>query len=422
MNQKINFDETLSALKSNDPEIYELTSKELKRQKESVELIASENFTYPEVMEVAGSILTNKYAEGYPGARYYGGCEVVDEIENVAINRACKLFGCNFANVQPHSGSSANFAVYNALCDPGDTIMGMTLDNGGHLTHGAPVSFSGKYYNSVSYTLDPETEMLNYDNIMEQAKEVKPKLIVTGYSTYPRQIDFAKFREIADEVGAYLMVDAAHIAGLIAGGAHPSPFPYADVVSATTHKTLRGPRSGIILSNNEEIAKKVDKGVFPGCQGGPLMHIIAAKAVCFKKAMTDEFKTYAYNVVKNTSAMGEAIVEGGLRLVTGGTENHICLIDCQAAKASGAEVEAACAKANITFNKNGIPFDKLPPTVCSGIRIGAAPVTARGFNDEECRSIASEIAKVAFNINDEAVIAHAAEVANELLEKHPLYE
>lgn len=422
MNQKINFDETLSALKSNDPEIYELTSKELKRQKESVELIASENFTYPEVMEVAGSILTNKYAEGYPGARYYGGCEVVDEIENVAIDRACKLFGCNFANVQPHSGSSANFAVYNALCNPGDTIMGMTLDNGGHLTHGAPVSFSGKYYNSVSYTLDPETEMLNYDMIMKQAKEVKPKLIVTGYSTYPRQIDFAKFREIADEVGAFLMVDAAHIAGLIAGGAHPSPFPYADVVSATTHKMLRGPRSGIILSNNEEIAKKVDKGVFPGCQGGPLMHIIAAKAVCFKKAMTDEFKTYAYNVVKNTSAMGEAIVEGGLRLVTGGTENHICLIDCQAAKASGAEVEAACAKANITFNKNGIPFDKLPPTVCSGIRIGAAPVTARGFNDEECRSIASEIAKVAFNINDEAVIAHAAEVANELLEKHPLYE
>ena len=422
MEQKINFDETLIALKSNDPEIYELTNKELTRQKESVELIASENFTYPEVMEVAGSILTNKYAEGYPGARYYGGCEVVDEIENVAIDRACKLFDCNFANVQPHSGSSSNFAVYNALCNPGDTIMGMTLDNGGHLTHGAPVSFSGKYYNSVSYTLDPETEMLNYEKIKEQAKEVKPKLIVTGYSTYPRQIDFAKFREIADEVGAYLMVDAAHIAGLIAGGAHPSPFPYADVVSATTHKTLRGPRSGIILSNNEEIAKKVDKGVFPGCQGGPLMHIIAAKAVCFKKAMTDEFKTYAHNVVKNTSAMGEAIVEGGLRLVTGGTENHICLIDCQPAKATGTEVEAACAKANITFNKNGIPFDKLPPTVCSGIRIGAAPVTARGFNAEECRAIASEIAKVAFNVNDEATINHAAEVAIELLAKHPLYE
>ena len=290
------------------------------------------------------------------------------------------------------------------------------------MTHGATVSFSGKYYNSVSYTLDPETEMLNYDKILEQAKEVKPKLIVTGYSTYPRQIDFAKFREIADEVGAYLMVDAAHIAGLIAGGAHPSPIPYADVVSATTHKTLRGPRSGIILSNNEEIAKKVDKAVFPGCQGGPLMHIIAAKAVCFKKAMTDEFKTYAKNVVENTSAMGEAIVEGGLRLVTGGTENHICLIDCQQAKATGSEVEDACAKANITFNKNGIPFDKLPPTVCSGIRIGAAPVTARGFNAEECRTIASEIAKVAFNVNDEATINHASEVAKELLAKHPLYE
>lgn len=422
MEQKINFDETLTALKSSDPEIYELTNKELKRQKESVELIASENFTYPEVMEVAGSILTNKYAEGYPGARYYGGCEVVDEIENVAIDRACKLFGCNFANVQPHSGSSANFAVFNALCEPGDTIMGMTLDNGGHLTHGASVSFSGKYYNSVSYTLDPETEMLDYDKILEQAKEVNPKVIVAGYSTYPRQIDFAKFREIADEVGAYLMVDIAHIAGLIAGGAHPSPLPYAHVVTGTTHKTLRGPRAGMILCNDEEIAKKVDKGVFPGCQGGPLMHIIAAKAVCFKKAMTDEFKTYAENVVKNTSAMGEAIVEGGLRLITGGTENHICLIDCQPAGATGTEVEVACAKANITFNKNGIPFDKLPPTICSGIRIGAAPVTARGFSAEECKSIASEIAKIAFNVEDDATIEHASQVAKKLLAKHPLYE
>ena len=421
MEQKINFDETLKALKSSDPEIFELTNKELKRQKESVELIASENFTYPEVMEVAGSILTNKYAEGYPGARYYGGCEVVDEIENVAIERACKLFGCNFANVQPHSGSNANFAVFNALCEPGDTIMGMTLDNGGHLTHGASVSFSGKYYNSVSYTLDPETEMLDYDKILEQAKEVKPKVIVAGYSTYPRQIDFAKFREIADEVGAYLMVDIAHIAGLIAGGAHPSPLPYAHVVTGTTHKTLRGPRAGMILCNDEEIAKKVDKGVFPGCQGGPLMHIIAAKAVCFKKAMTDEFKIYAENVVKNTAAMGEGIAEGGLRLISGGTENHICLIDCQPAGATGAEVEASCAKANITFNKNTIPFDKLPPSVCSGIRIGAAPVTARGFSAEECYDIASEIAKIAFNVEDDATIEHASQVVKELLAKHPLY-
>lgn len=420
--QKIEFKRSLAHLKSADAEIYNLANKEIERQKNSIELIASENFTYPEVLEITGSVLTNKYAEGYPGARYYGGCDVVDEIEKVAVERACKLFGCSFANVQPHSGSSANFAVYTSLCKPGDTIMGMTLDNGGHLTHGATVSFSGKYYNSVSYSLDCETEMLNYKKILEQAKEVKPKLIVTGYSTYPRQIDFAKFREIADEVGAYLMVDAAHIAGLIAGGAHPSPFPYADVVTATTHKTLRGPRGGIILSNDEQIAKKIDKGVFPGCQGGPLMHVIAAKAVCFKKAMTDEFKSYAHDVVKNTSAMADAIADGGLRLVTGGSENHICLIDCQPAKATGREVEDACAKANITFNKNSIPFDKLPPTVCSGIRIGAAPVTARGFNAEECRSIASEIAKIAFNVNDEAVITHAAEVTKDLLTKHPLYE
>ena len=420
--QKINFDETLSALKSNDPEIYDLTKAELEREKHNVELIASENFTYPEVMEVAGSILTNKYAEGYPGNRYYGGCEVVDEIEKVAIKRACELFGVKHANVQPHSGSSANFAVYTALCDAGDTIMGMTLDCGGHLTHGAPVSFSGKYFNSVSYSLDPETELLDYDAILKQAKEVKPKLIVAGYSTYPRIIDFAKFREIAYEVGALLMVDTAHIAGLIAGGVHPSPVEYADVVTGTTHKTLRGPRSGMILCNNEEMAKKIDKAVFPGCQGGPLMHIIAAKAICFKRAMTDEFKTYAQNVVKNTAVMARAIEEGGLRLVTGGTDNHICLIDCTSANVSGAEVEAACAKANLVFNKNSIPFDKTPPSVCSGIRIGAAPVTTRGFSEDECFEVAKHIAKIAFNVNDDEVIGQAREIMVDLLAKHPLYE
>ena len=419
--QKIDFDEALTALKTNDPEIYDLTNKELNRQKNKVELIASENFTYPEVLEVAGSILTNKYAEGYPGNRYYGGCEIVDEIEKVAIDRACKLFDAKFANVQPHSGSSANFAVYTALCETGDTIMGMTLDCGGHLTHGAPVSFSGKYFNSVSYTLDPKTELLNYDQILEQAKEVKPKLIVAGYSTYPRIIDFKKFREIADEVGALLMVDTAHIAGLIAAGVHPSPLKYADVVTGTTHKTLRGPRSGMILTNNEEIAKKVDKAVFPGCQGGPLMHIIAAKASCFKRAMSDEFKTYAQDVVKNTAAMAKAIEDGGLRLVTEGTDNHICLIDCTPSKASGAEVEQACDEADIVFNKNTIPFDKQPASVCSGIRIGAAPVTTRGFNEDDCYKIASVIAKIAFNIKDEKVIAEGREVAKELLEKYPLY-
>lgn len=420
--QKINFDETLSALKSNDSEVFELTNKELERQKNTIDLIASENFTYAEAMEVAGSVLTNKYAEGYPGKRYYGGCEVVDEVEELAISRACQLFGAKHANVQPHSGSSANFAVYTALCDAGDTIMGMTLDCGGHLTHGAPVSFSGKYFNSVSYTLDPETELLNYDAILEQAKEVKPKLIVAGYSTYPRFIDFARFKEIADEVGALLMVDTAHIAGLIAGGVYPSPIEYADVVTGTTHKTLRGPRSGMILCNSDEIAKKVDKAVFPGCQGGPLMHIIAAKAICFKHAMSDDFKTYAKNVVDNTAAMAKAIEEGGLRLVSGGTDNHICLIDCQAANVSGAEVEAACDKANIVLNKNSIPFDKTSPNVCSGIRIGAAPITSRGFNKDDCYKVAQQIAKIAFNVNDENLISQTREMTKSLCEKYPLYE
>lgn len=416
-----NYKENLDTLKANDAELYELINAEKIRQNDTINLIASENYTYPEVLEADGSILTNKYAEGYPGARYYGGCEVVDKVERLAIKRACELFDCNFANVQAHSGSSANFAAYNALCEPGDTIMGMTLDNGGHLTHGSRVSFSGKYYNSVSYNLNPQTEMLDFDMILAQAKEVKPKVIVAGYSTYPRIIDFKKFREVADEVGAYLMIDTAHIAGLIAAGEHPSPIPYAHLVSTTTHKTLRGPRAGLILTNDEEIAKKVDKSIFPGCQGGPFMHIIAAKAACFKKAKSDEFKAYAKNIIKNTAAMAKGIEEGGLRLVTGGTDNHLCLIDVSPAETTGRDLENACAKANITINKNTIPYDKLSPTVCSGIRIGGASVSAREFSEDECYQIALNIAKIAFNISDAAVIENAKKYSDEVLSKHPLY-
>lgn len=421
MTTKINYNENLNSLKNNDKELYDLINQEKIRQNTTINLIASENYTYPEILEADGSILTNKYAEGYPGARYYGGCEIVDQVEKLAVKRACELFKCKYANVQAHSGSSANFAAYNALCKPGDTIMGMTLDNGGHLTHGAPVSFSGKYYNSVSYALDPQTEMLDYDKILSQAKQIRPQVIVAGYSTYPRIIDFKKFRDIADEVGAYLMVDTAHIAGLIAAGAHPSPIPYAHLVTSTTHKTLRGPRAGLILTNDEEIAKKIDKSIFPGCQGGPFMHIIAAKAACFKKANSDEFRLYIQNVIKNTSAMAKGINDGGLRLVTGGTDNHLSLIDCGPAKVTGKDLEAACAKAKITINKNAIPYDKLSPTICSGIRVGGASISARGFNEEESYKIGQNIAELAFNIDDLSLIEKIKNESMAMLDKHPLY-
>lgn len=414
-------EENLYNIQAQDPQVSRLIFEEFNRQRDNVELIASENFTYRGALEVAGSILTNKYAEGYPGHRYYGGCEVVDKIEELAIKRACKLFNCKFANVQPHSGSSANLAAYHALCNIGDTIMGLSLSNGGHLTHGSPVSFSGKYYNAFNYTLNPKTEQLDYDEILKLAKKAKPKIIVAGYSAYPRKISFKKFKEICNKVGAYLMVDMAHIAGLIAAGEHQSPFPYADIVTSTTHKTLRGPRSGLILTNNPEIAKKVDHAIFPGLQGGPLMHIIAAKAVSFKMAQTAEFKHYIKDVIANSKAMAKGLEAGGLRLVTGGTDNHLCLADVSVAGVTGKEVEEACAKANITINKNTIPGDKLSPFVTSGIRVGTPAVTSRDFTQANCFDVGKGIAQIAFNIKDKSVIEDVKHTCKIILNAHPLY-
>ena len=416
-----NVENNLQNLSVQDTEIFDLINKEFQRQRDSIELIASENFTYRGVLEAAGSVLTNKYAEGYPAHRYYGGCEIVDEIENIAKERACKLYGCKYANVQPHSGSNANLEAYHALCDIGDSIMGLSLDNGGHLTHGAAVSFSGKYYKSVSYSLNPDTEMLDYDLILKQAQEVQPKVIIAGYSAYPRIIDFKAMREICDKVGAYLMVDMAHIAGLVATGEHPSPFPYAHVVTSTTHKTLRGPRAGLILTNDNEIAKKIDKAVFPGCQGGPLMHIIAAKAVCFKLAMTDEYKDYIHQVVLNSKALAKGMKDNGLRLVTGGTDNHLSLVDVTGANVTGKDVEEACANASITLNKNTIPGEKLSPFVTSGIRVGTAAVTTRDFEESDCYKVGESIAKIAFNINDKNLLSGIKDEMTQLLIKHPLY-
>lgn len=419
-------EENLDNLRASDPEVAEIIDREIKRQRDSIELIASENFTYRGVLEATGSILTNKYAEGYPGHRYYGGCQFVDEAEQLAIDRACELFGCKYANVQPHCGSSANLAAYHAMCKIGDTIMGLALDNGGHLTHGSPVNFSGKYYKSESYTLNPDTEMLDYDLILKQAKEVKPKVIVAGYSAYPRKIDFKAFREICDKVGAYLMVDMAHIAGLIASGEHPSPILYADVITSTTHKTLRGPRSGIILTNSEELAKKINSAVFPGCQGGPLMHVIAAKAVCFKEAMSQEYKEYMHQTVLNAAALGRGLEDGGLRLITGGTDNHLCLVDVSVAGVTGKQVETVCDEAHITVNKNTIPNEKLSPFVTSGIRVGTPAVTTRDFDEEDCFKIGQDIAKLAhsFNGGDEAdkkVLAEVKANSEAVLKKRPLY-
>ncbi len=411
----------LNQLTAEDPQVADAIEQELSRQRSSIELIASENFASPAVMEAMGSVLTNKYAEGYPGKRYYGGCEKVDIVEDLARDRAKKLFNCQFANVQPHSGANANFAAYQALVNLGDTVLGLSLDHGGHLTHGSPVNFSGKDYHIVAYGVNPETELIDYDEMERIAKECKPKLIVGGASAYPRVIDFKRMREIADEVGAYLMIDMAHIAGLVATGAHPSPVPYADVVTSTSHKTLRGPRGGFILTNNEEIAKKIDKAVFPGSQGGPLMHIIAAKAVAFGEALQPEFKVYIDHVVENATAMGEGMVDGGLRLVSGGTDNHLCLVDLTPADITGKDAEKVLESVGLTVNKNTIPNETRSPFVTSGIRVGSAAATTRGFDKDEFTRIGQLIAASVYSANDEDRLREIAGEVSDMLAKHPLY-
>ncbi len=368
--------------------VFDIIEKERERQQNNIELIASENFVSLDVLKAQGSVMTNKYAEGYPGKRYYGGCVNVDEVERLAIERVCELFNCKYANVQPHSGSQANQAVYRALLEPGDTILGMSLDAGGHLTHGYYLSFSGQDYKAYNYGLDPKTELIDYDALEKIALEVKPKVIVCGASAYPRIIDFKRFREICDEVGAYLFVDMAHIAGLVAAGVHPSPFPYADVVTSTTHKTLRGPRGGIILTNSEELIKKINKSVFPGVQGGPLEHVIAAKAVCFGEDLTPEFKEYQRQVVKNAAKLAQTLKDCGYHIITGGTDNHLLLVDVyHATGLSGKEAETLLESVNITCNKNAIVNDELPPAKASGIRLGTPAMTTRGFKEKEFEEV-----------------------------------
>lgn len=409
-------------VKASDPEVYSAISDELRRQRSSIELIASENFVSMAVMEAVGSPLTNKYAEGLPGKRYYGGCWAVDEVENLARDRAKKLFGASFANVQPHSGAQANYAAMAALAQPGDTVMGMSLDNGGHLTHGSPANFSGKLYHIVSYGIDPETERIDYDAVAALAEETKPKIIIAGASAYPRIIDFERFAEIAHENGAYLMVDMAHIAGLVATGRHPSPVPYADVVTTTTHKTLRGPRGGLILSNNTELFKKLNSSVFPGTQGGPLEHVIAGKAVALGEALTPEFETYTDQILVNAKALGRGMESRGLRLVSGGTDNHLLLVDLTTASdVTGRDAETALDSVGITVNKNTIPGEKRSPFVTSGIRVGSAAATTRGFNETECERIGELIGDVICNIGDSAVLDRTAAEVKELLAVHPLY-
>lgn len=381
-------------LNDSDPELYSSIKKELSRQQEEIELIASENITSRAVMEAQGSIMTNKYAEGYPGKRYYGGCEYVDVAENLAISRACKLFDCNYANVQPNSGSQANQAVFLAVLSPGDTILGMSLDGGGHLTHGAKPNLSGKWFNAIQYGVDVNTLEIDYEEVKFLAKKNLPKLIIAGGSAIPRQIDFKKMREIADLVGAYLMVDMAHLSGLVAAKEHPSPFPYAHVVTSTTHKTLRGPRGGIILSNDEILAKKFNSAIFPGLQGGPLMHVIAAKAVAFGEALTPEFKEYTKNVIINAKALSDELINGGLAVITGGTDTHVLLVDLRPKGVTGRATEIALGNANITCNKNSIPFDTEKPTITSGIRLGTPAGTTRGFSHLEFRLIGKMIVKV----------------------------
>ncbi len=405
-----------------DPVVLDAIRAELDRQRGSIELIASENFTSRAVLEAVGSVLTNKYAEGYPGKRYYGGCEKVDVVEDIARERACELFGAKHANVQAHSGASANFGAYLAMVEAGDTVLGMSLDHGGHLTHGSPVNFSGLLYNIVSYGVDPQTETIDYDALERLAKEVRPKVIVGGASAYPRIIDFERMAQIAHEVGAYLMVDMAHIAGLVAGGAHPSPVPHADIVTSTSHKTLRGPRGGFILTNNDELAKKIDKAIFPGAQGGPLMHVIAGKAVAFGEALTPAFKDYAAQVVENAAAMGRGLTDGGLRLVSGGTDNHLCLVDLTAADVTGKDAEKLLESVGLTCNKNSIPNEPRSPFVTSGIRLGSAAGTTRGITAEEFYVIGQLIASVIFNAENEALKADVRKKVDAILEAHPLYQ
>ena len=412
--------ENIAALAEFDKEVADAVESEYKRESDGIELIASENVVSEAVMLAAGSILTNKYAEGYPSKRYYGGCACVDVVENIARDRAKKLFGCNFANVQPHSGSQANTAVYVALLNTGDTVMGMSLADGGHLTHGSPVNLSGKYNNFVSYGVDAETETINYDKFEQQVREVKPKLVVAGASAYPRAIDFERMAKVVHEVGAYFMVDMAHIAGLVATGEHASPFPYADVVTTTTHKTLRGPRGGIILTNDEELAKKIDKAIFPGIQGGPLMHIIAAKAVCFGEALKPEFKEYQHKVRTNAQALANSLMAEGFDLVSGGTDNHLMLIDLRSMNITGKELEHRLDEVGITLNKNAIPNDPQSPFITSGVRIGTPAVTTRGFGDDEMKIIAHLIKLTAtdFEANREAIRAQVSD----LCRKFPLYK
>lgn len=401
-----------------DPEVYASCDRELKRQQHNIELIASENIVSEPVLLAAGTHLTNKYAEGYPGKRYYGGCVYVDEVEEIARNRAKRLFGAEHANVQPHSGANANLAVFFALLQPGDTVLSMSLDNGGHLSHGSPVNISGKYFNIVPYKVSEETQTIDYEAVRKLAIEHKPKLILAGASAYPRIIDFKKFREIADETGAYLMVDMAHIAGLVAAGLHPSPVPYADVVTTTTHKTLRGPRGGLILCK-EQYAKAIDKAVFPGTQGGPLMHIIAAKAVALGEAMTEEFKQYQKDIVENASVLASELKKHGLNLVSGGTDNHLMLLDLRNTDLTGKELERRLDEVHITANKNTVPGDPQSPFVTSGVRIGTPAVTSRGFGVEEMKKIAKFIADVAFDFENSRERVTAEVIA--LCEKFPIY-
>lgn len=406
-------------IKAEDPEIYSAICQELGRQRDKIELIASENIVSEAVLEAAGSVLTNKYAEGYPGKRYYGGCEYVDIVEQLAIDRLKQLFGAKYANVQPHSGAQANTAVYFAILEPGDTILGMDLSHGGHLTHGMKLNVSGRTYHSEFYQVDKETGRINYEAVRAKALECKPKVIVAGASAYPRIIDFNKFREIADEVGAYLFVDMAHIAGLVAAGLHPNPVPVADITTTTTHKTLRGPRGGVIMCNDEDLAKKINSAVFPGQQGGPLMHIIAAKAVAFKEALSPEFREYANGIVKNAKAMSEALLARNVNLVSGGTDNHLMLIDLRGTGITGKELQLRLDDCNITANKNTIPFDPEKPFITSGVRVGTAAVTARGMKEEDMVEIADLISLCIFDYENkkEEVISRVAA----LTAKYPIY-
>lgn len=410
----------LKIIKQVDPELYASMLQELERQQHNLELIASENIVSEAVLAAAGTFYTNKYAEGYPGKRYYGGCEYVDIAEKLAIERAKQLFGVKYANVQPHCGSNANFAAYYALLSSGDTILGMTLADGGHLTHGAKVNMSGKLFNCVGYGIDPQTELINYDEVRRIALECKPKLIVAGASAYPRFIDYKKFREIADEVGAYLMADIAHVAGMVAVGLHPSPVGYAHVITSTTHKTLRGPRGGLILCDDEDIAKKIDKAIFPGSQGGPLMHIIAAKAVAFKEALSPEFKTYQEQILKNAKAMADRLIKRGLRLVSGGTDNHMMLINLVGSGVNGKQLETWLDMAHITANKNSVPNEPLSPSLTSGLRVGTPAVTSRGMKEDDMVKIADMIADIVEG--GESAIEAVKARAIALCDAHPIYK